>query len=60
MGRRAVDPERRFGYVLGDKVTVDDVLALEASLLRSEGLDPAWPGFDDTESAAAADGSPAA
>jgi len=34
------------GYVLGKDVQVEDVLAADAELLRSEGLDPTWPGFD--------------
>lgn len=33
------------GYVLGKSQRVEDVLAVEAELLRSEGIDPAWPGF---------------
>ena len=33
------------GYVLGENQTVKDVLRVEAELLRSEGIDPAWPGF---------------
>lgn len=35
------------GYVLGKDHGVEDVLAIEASLLRSENIDPAWPGFDE-------------
>jgi hypothetical protein len=35
------------GYVLGKDQTIEDVLALEAELLRSEGIDPKWPGFGD-------------
>jgi hypothetical protein len=27
-----------------------DVLAVEAELLRSEGIDPTWPGFADERS----------
>lgn len=34
------------GYSLGKDHRMKDVLAVEAELLRSEGLDPAWPGFD--------------
>lgn len=34
------------GYMLGEDQRVEDVLAVEAELLRSEGIDPAWPGFD--------------
>jgi len=35
------------GYTLGENQRVQDVLAVEAELLRSEGIDPAWPGFDE-------------
>lgn len=35
------------GYVLGKDQTIEDVLAIEAELLRSEGIDPKWPGFGD-------------
>jgi len=34
------------GYVLPDDQRVEDVLASDAKLLLSEGIDPAWPGFD--------------
>jgi hypothetical protein len=34
------------GYVLGADQSVEDILAVEADLLRSEGIDPVWPGFD--------------
>jgi hypothetical protein len=34
------------GYMLGEDQRVEDVLAVEAELLLSEGIDPAWPGFD--------------
>jgi hypothetical protein len=33
------------GYVLGEGQRVEDVLAADAELLHSEGIDPAWPGF---------------
>jgi hypothetical protein len=33
------------GYVLGKGQHVEDVLAADAELLHSEGIDPAWPGF---------------
>lgn len=33
------------GYVLADNQRVEDVLADDAELLRSEGLDPTWPGL---------------
>jgi hypothetical protein len=35
------------GYMLGEDQQVQDVLAVEAELLRSEGIDPAWPGFEE-------------
>ncbi len=35
------------GYMLGENQQVHDVLAVEAELLRSEGIDPAWPGFEE-------------
>jgi hypothetical protein len=35
------------GYILPDKAAVEQILAVEAELLRSEGIDPAWPGFAD-------------
>jgi hypothetical protein len=35
------------GYVLGEGRRAEDVLAVQADLLRSEGIDPAWPGFDE-------------
>ena len=34
------------GYVLGKDQSMEDVLAVEAELLRSEGIDPTWPGFE--------------
>ncbi len=37
------------GYMLGEGQHVRDVLAVEAELLRSEGIDPAWPGFEETK-----------
>jgi hypothetical protein len=37
------------GYVLGEDQSVEDVLALESSLLCSEDIDPAWPGFDEQQ-----------
>jgi hypothetical protein len=36
------------GYTLGKDQQVQDVLAVEAELLRSEGIDPALPGFEET------------
>lgn len=38
------------GYVLGEDQQVEDILAVEADLLRSEGIDPAWPRFDGDSS----------
>jgi len=38
-----VDPVT--GYVIRDRRSVEQILAVEAELLRSEGIDPAWPGF---------------
>jgi hypothetical protein len=35
------------GYVVHDRESVEKILAVEAELLRSEGLDPAWPGFPE-------------
>lgn len=35
------------GYMLGEGRRAEDVLAVQAELLRSEGIDPAWPGFED-------------
>jgi hypothetical protein len=34
------------GYVL-DRERVETIRAVEADLLRSEGIDPRWPGFDE-------------
>jgi hypothetical protein len=39
------------GYTLGKDQQVQDVLAVEAELLRSEGIDPAWPGLEETGAA---------
>ncbi|MEA2187059.1 MAG: hypothetical protein QOK16_2070 [Solirubrobacteraceae bacterium] len=33
------------GYVLKNKDEVRDIMKVEAELLRSEGIDPRWPGF---------------
>jgi hypothetical protein len=35
------------GYVLGENQRVEDILAVDAELLRSEGIDPVWPGFSE-------------
>ncbi len=37
------------GYMLGEDQHVEDVFAVEAELLRSEGIDPEWPRFDQSE-----------
>ncbi len=37
------------GYVLKDKAAVQQIMAVEAELLRSEGIDPDWPGFPATK-----------
>jgi hypothetical protein len=42
-GMERLDPP--IGYVLGEDQQVEDVLAVQAELLSSEGIDPAWPGF---------------
>jgi hypothetical protein len=34
------------GYFLGKDRRPEDVLALQAELLRSEGIDPVWPGLE--------------
>lgn len=36
---------RAIGYSLGRDRSISDVLADDAELLKSEGIDPAWPGF---------------
>lgn len=38
------------GYFVPDRETAERILAIEAELLRSEGIDPAWPGFDGDRS----------
>jgi hypothetical protein len=38
------------GYFLGKDRRPEDVLALQAKLLRSEGIDPIWPGLDEERS----------
>ena len=35
------------GYVLSDEHGMREVLEVEADLLRSEGIDPEWPGFHE-------------
>lgn len=41
------------GYVLGENQRVEDILAADAELLRSEGIDPTWSGFDESREAGA-------
>lgn len=42
-----VDPKKQpQGYVIPDQKSAEQILAVEADLLRSEGVDPAWPGFE--------------
>jgi len=41
-----VEPPK--GYVLTSKDALKEILAVAAELLRSEGIDPAWPGFAET------------
>jgi hypothetical protein len=38
------------GYLLGKGRRPEDVLALQAELLRSEGINPVWPGLDQEPS----------
>ncbi len=42
-----VEPTK--GYVLTNKETVKEILAVEGELLRSEGIEPQWPGFPEPE-----------
>jgi len=35
------------GYMVPDSEAAERILAVEAELLQSEGLDPTWPGFED-------------
>ena len=37
------------GYLLPEGKTMQDVLRMDAELLASEGLDPRWPGFNDSD-----------
>lgn len=37
------------GYVLAPGRKPEDVLATTAELLESEGIDPTWPGFTETD-----------
>lgn len=42
-----VTPTPPEGYILKDKNSVANILSVEAELLRSEGIDPRWPGFPE-------------
>jgi hypothetical protein len=35
------------GYIVKDRESVEELLEVEAELLRSEGIDPTWPGLAD-------------
>ena len=37
------------GYVLTSQDDVHEIMAVEAELLRSEGVDPVWPGFPESK-----------
>jgi hypothetical protein len=41
------------GYRLGKDRRPEDILALQAELLRSEGIDPTWPGLNPDAPASA-------
>lgn len=52
--RDALEQVGIYGYFLGPDQRLEDILAVEAELLRSEGIDPTWPGFEsDPERASA-------
>jgi hypothetical protein len=34
------------GYLLPEGKTMQDILRMDAEMLVSEGIDPAWPGFE--------------
>jgi hypothetical protein len=36
------------GYLLSDEQRIEQILAVQEELLRSEGVDPTWPGFDSS------------
>ena len=42
--------ERPSGYLIADEEAAKALLAAEAELLKSEGIDPAWPGFPEEPS----------
>ena len=44
-----VEPPK--GYVLTSQDDVHEIMAVEAELLRSEGVDPVWPGFPESKDA---------
>jgi hypothetical protein len=41
--------EQTTAYVVRDRERVEKILAVEGELLRSEGIDPAWPGLPEGE-----------
>jgi len=41
--------EHAAGYIVRDRASVDRILEVEAELLRSEGIDPTWPGFAERD-----------
>lgn len=42
-----MEPVRKpHAYVLRGDQRIEDIRAVEAALLESEGVDPRWPGFD--------------
>ena len=43
-------PAFQHGAAITTKQDVEEILAIEADLLRSEGVDPRWPGFPDDRS----------
>jgi len=51
-----VEPPK--GYVLADKQAVEQIMKVEAELLRSEGIDPKWPGFPERHTERAEDADP--
>jgi len=44
---RVTPPTPPKGYVLSEEHGIKEVLAVEAALLRSEGIDPELPGFPE-------------
>jgi hypothetical protein len=43
------------GYLLPEGKTMQDILRMDVELLASEGLDPTWPGFDESQGDAESD-----